>query len=152
MIIRGNLNSISVRILDIADLPYIYISMFKILKNDSSSFGRRGVLTTNHGDVQTPIFMPVGTVGTVKAMSPRELYELQTQIILGNTYHLNLRPGMDIISKAGGLHKFMGWDRPILTDSGGFQVFSLAKLGKKTPDGFHFQSHLNGEHLFMGPV
>ena len=82
--------------------------MFKILKNDISSFGRRGVLITNHGDVQTPIFMPVGTVGTVKAMSPRELYELQTQIILGNTYHLNLRPGMDIIRKADGLHKFMG--------------------------------------------
>ena len=126
--------------------------MFNILKNDNSSFGRRGVLTTNHGDIQTPIFMPVGTVATVKAMSPRELYELQAQIILGNTYHLNLRPGMDIIRKAGGLHKFMGWDRPILTDSGGFQVFSLAKLGKKTPEGIHFQSHLNGEPLFMGPV
>lgn len=125
--------------------------VFDILKKDDSSLARRGVLHTAHGDIQTPIFMPVGTLGTVKAMSQEELLQLNAQIILGNTYHLNLRPGMDLISKAGGLHKFMAWNRPILTDSGGFQVFSLSKLGKKTPDGVHFQSHIDGSHLFMGP-
>ena len=113
---------------------------------------RRGVLHTAHGDVQTPIFMPVGTIGTVKALTQRDLLELNAQIILGNTYHLSLRPGMDLMAKAGGLHNFMHWDRPILTDSGGFQVFSLSKLGKKTRDGVHFQSHIDGSYLFIGPA
>lgn len=125
-------------------------SVFDILCTCGAA--RRGVLHTAHGDVQTPIFMPVGTLGTVKALTQRDLYELNAQIILGNTYHLFLRPGMDLMAKAGGLHKFMNWERPILTDSGGFQVFSLSKLGKKTPEGVHFQSHIDGSHLFMGPV
>ena len=101
--------------------------------------------------IETPIFMPVGTQGTVKAVSPRELRELRAQIILGNTYHLFVRPGLDVIRKIGGLHRFMGWDGPILTDSGGFQVFSLAKLRKITPEGVHFQNHLDGTPCFIGP-
>ena len=113
---------------------------------------RTGVLHTAHGDIQTPVFMPVGTRGTVKAMTPRELEELQTQIILGNTYHLFLRPGMEIIAKAGGLHRFAGWDHPILTDSGGFQVFSLANLRKIEADGVRFASHIDGTRFFLGPV
>ncbi|MBP5639196.1 MAG: tRNA guanosine(34) transglycosylase Tgt [Victivallales bacterium] len=125
---------------------------FSVLKNDDGSLARRGVLMTCHGDVQTPVFMPVGTQGTVKAMAPNELEEMGAEIILGNTYHLNLRPGMDIMSMAGGLHKFMAWNRAILTDSGGYQVFSLSKLNKKTLDGVHFQSHIDGTPLFMGPV
>ena len=125
--------------------------IFEVIEKVTECRARRGVLHTAHGDVQTPVFMPVGTLGTVKAMSQRELEELDAQIILGNTYHLNLQPGLDIISKAGGLHKFMNWNHPILTDSGGFQVFSLAKLGKTTPEGVHFQSHLDGSRLFMGP-
>jgi queuine tRNA-ribosyltransferase len=125
---------------------------FTILQQDSGSLARRGVLNTAHGQVQTPVFMPVGTQATVKAMAPNELVDLGADIILGNTYHLNLRPGMDIITAAGGLHRFMGWDRAILTDSGGFQVFSLSRLGKKTADGVFFQSHLDGNRLFMGPV
>ncbi len=125
---------------------------FTILQQDSGSQARRGVLNTAHGQVQTPVFMPVGTQATVKAMAPNELVDLGADIILGNTYHLNLRPGMDIITAAGGLHRFMGWDRAILTDSGGFQVFSLSRLGKKTADGVFFQSHLDGNRLFMGPV
>ena len=125
--------------------------VFDVIKKDTGSSARRGVLHTAHGDVQTPVFMPVGTCGTVKAMSQAELLEMDAQIILGNTYHLNLRPGMEILSKAGGLHKFMNWPRPILTDSGGFQVFSLSKLGKITPEGMHFQSHIDGSRLFMGP-
>lgn len=110
------------------------------------------MLTTAHGSVQTPVFMPVGTQATVKAMAPNELVEMGADIILGNTYHLNLRPGMEIMRAAGGLHRFMAWDRAILTDSGGFQVFSLSKLGKKTTEGVHFQSHIDGTRLFMGPV
>ena len=125
---------------------------FTILQQDSGSLARRGVLNTAHGQVQTPVFMPVATQATVKAMAPNELVDLGADIILGNTYHLNLRPGMDIITAAGGLHRFMGWDRAILTDSGGFQVFSLSRLGKKTADGVFFQSHLDGNRLFMGPV
>ncbi len=124
---------------------------FSILKTAPGCRARRGVLNTAHGLVQTPVFMPVGTQGSVKAMSNRELTELGAEIILGNTYHLNLRPGMEIIGKAGGLHKFMHWERPILTDSGGFQVFSLSKLGKVTPEGVWFQSHLDGSRLFLGP-
>lgn len=124
---------------------------FEILKTDPTSRARRGRLTTAHGTVDTPIFMPVGTQGTVKAMCNQELLDLGAQIILGNTYHLNLRPGMDLMAKAGGLHRFMNWERAILTDSGGFQVFSLAKLRKLTPDGVKFQSHIDGRTLFMGP-
>jgi queuine tRNA-ribosyltransferase len=124
---------------------------FQLLSTDSRTAARRGVLTTAHGAIQTPVFMPVGTSATVKAMSPRELGEVGSQIILGNTYHLNLRPGMAVMAAAGGLHKFMGWDGPILTDSGGYQVFSLSKLRKVTPDGVHFQSHIDGSPLFLGP-
>ena len=124
---------------------------FDILAQDPASRARRGRLHTAHGDVETPVFMPVGTQGTVKAMSNAELEELGAQIILGNTYHLNLRPGMDLMAKAGGLHRFMNWKRAILTDSGGFQVFSLAKLRKLTPDGVKFQSHIDGSTLFLGP-
>src|SRR6478609_9621784 len=101
--------------------------MFQLLKTDTASKARLGKLTTAHGVVDTPVFMSVGTQGSVKAIDPRELCEMGTQIILGNTYHLNIRPGLDIIRAAGGLHRFMNWEKPILTDSGGFQVFSLAK-------------------------
>jgi queuine tRNA-ribosyltransferase len=108
-------------------------------------------LTTAHGVVDTPVYMPVGTQASVKAMDPRELIECGTQIILGNTYHLNIRPGLEIITAAGGLHKFMNWKLPILTDSGGFQVFSLAKIRKIKPHGVEFRSHLDGSMLFIGP-
>src|SRR5437660_10742896 len=104
--------------------------MFELLKRDDSSKGRVGRLTTTHGVVGTPVFMSVGTQGSVKALDPRELRELGAQIILGNTYHLNIRPGMEILRAAGGLHNFMNWPGPILTDSGGFQVFSLATIRK----------------------
>jgi queuine tRNA-ribosyltransferase len=122
---------------------------FKILKKEGKA--RRGEMTLNHGVVQTPVFMPVGTYGTVKAMSPLELNEIGTQILLGNTFHLWLRPGLDVISKHGGLHRFMGWEKPILTDSGGFQVFSLGKLRKITEEGVKFASPINGERLFLTP-
>jgi len=112
---------------------------------------RRGTLQLNHGTVQTPIFMPVGTYGTVKAMTPRELEEIGAQIVLGNTFHLWLRPGLDVIGKHGGLHRFMGWDRPILTDSGGFQVFSLGALRKIAEDGVRFASPINGDKLLLTP-
>ena len=125
--------------------------MFELLKTDSQTQARLGKLTTAHGIVDTPVYMPVGTQASVKAMDPRELIECGTQIILGNTYHLNLRPGLDIIRAAGGLHKFMNWDLPILTDSGGFQVFSLAKIRKIKPHGVEFRSHLDGSMLFIGP-
>jgi queuine tRNA-ribosyltransferase len=125
--------------------------MFELLKTDSSSKARLGRLTTKHGVIQTPIFMPVGTQGSVKALDPRELIETGTQIILGNTYHLNIRPGLEIISAAGGLHNFINWQLPILTDSGGFQVFSLAKIRKIKPHGVEFRSHLDGSLLFLGP-
>jgi queuine tRNA-ribosyltransferase len=125
--------------------------MFELLAQDSSSKARLGRLHTARGIIQTPTFMPVGTQGTVKAVSPEELRQLQAQIILGNTYHLFVRPGMDVIRHFGGLHKFMAWEGPILTDSGGFQVFSLAKLRKITPEGVHFQNHLDGAPCFIGP-
>jgi queuine tRNA-ribosyltransferase len=112
---------------------------------------RRGTLQLNHGTLQTPIFMPVGTYGTVKAMTPRELVESGAQIVLGNTFHLWLRPGLDVIEKHGGLHRFMGWNRPILTDSGGFQVFSLGALRKISEDGVKFASPVNGDKLFLTP-
>lgn len=125
--------------------------MFELLKTDTHSKARLGKLTTAHGVVDTPVFMSVGTQGSVKALDPRELLEMGTQIILGNTYHLNLRPGMDIIRAAGGLHKFINWDLPILTDSGGFQVFSLAKIRKIKTHGVEFRSHVDGSLLFLGP-
>jgi queuine tRNA-ribosyltransferase len=112
---------------------------------------RRGTLTLAHGVVETPVFMPVGTYGTVKAMDPTELVDIGAQIVLGNTFHLWLRPGLDVIRAHGGLHRFMGWDKPILTDSGGFQVFSLGDLRKITEEGVKFQSPINGDRLFMRP-
>ena len=127
-------------------------AVFDLLKRDPSSRARRGVLHTRRGDIQTPVFMPVGTRGSVKAVAPKELDEMGAQIILGNTYHLFLRPGLDIIRAAGGLHKFISYDKPILTDSGGFQVFSLATLRKITPDGVKFASHIDGSRFFLGPV
>src|ERR1039457_4965141 len=125
--------------------------MFELLKTDSHTKARLGKLTTTRGVIETPVFMPVGTQASVKALDPRELHEMGTQIILGNTYHLNLRPGLDVIRAAGGLHKFMNWDKPILTDSGGFQVFSLAKIRKVKEHGVEFRSHLDGSLLFIGP-
>jgi queuine tRNA-ribosyltransferase len=125
--------------------------MFSLLQTDPNTKARRGRLTTAHGVVETPIFMPVGTQGSVKAVAPAELREVGAQIILGNTYHLFVRPGMDVIRHFGGLHRFMAWDGPILTDSGGFQVFSLAKLRKITEEGVHFQNHLDGAPCFLGP-
>ncbi len=124
---------------------------FELLKTDLSSKARLGRLNTAHGVVDTPVFMSVGTQGSVKAIDPRELEEMGTQIILGNTYHLNIRPGMDIIRAAGGLHRFINWERPILTDSGGFQVFSLASIRKIQAHGVEFRSHLDGSLLFLGP-
>lgn len=124
---------------------------FELLNQDPASGARLGRLTTAHGIVNTPVFMPVGTRGTVKAMSPRELEELKVQIILGNTYHLFLRPGPELIEKAGGLHQFEDWHHPILTDSGGFQVFSLSNLRKMRPDGVEFASHIDGTRFFLGP-
>ncbi len=123
---------------------------FKILKEDPSS-ARLGEVFTPHGRVATPCFMPVGTSAAVKTMSPRELREAGAQIILSNTYHLTLRPGMEIIKKAGGLHQFMSWDGPILTDSGGYQVFSLAERRVVSEEGVHFQSHIDGAACFLGP-
>ncbi len=123
---------------------------FQIEATDSAA--RAGKLQTAHGIIETPVFMPVGTQGTVKCMAPDELHQLGAQIILGNTYHLMTRPGLDLIKQAGGLHKFMNWDGPILTDSGGYQVFSLAKLRKISEAGVEFQSHVDGATLFLGPV
>jgi queuine tRNA-ribosyltransferase len=123
--------------------------MFALHNTDGDA--RRGTLTTAHGEIQTPMFMPVGTRATVKTLDTRDLNELEAQIILGNTYHLSLRPGSETIRAAGGLHAFMGWDKPILTDSGGFQVFSLAKMAKIKDDGVAFQSHIDGSPLFLGP-
>jgi queuine tRNA-ribosyltransferase len=125
--------------------------MFTLLKTDSETKARRGRLVTRHGTIETPIFMPVGTQGTVKAVAPAELRAVGAQIILGNTYHLFVRPGMEVMKHFGGLHRFMNWDGPILTDSGGFQVFSLAKLRKITEEGVHFQNHLDGAPCFLGP-
>lgn len=124
---------------------------FEIQKNDIKSNARSGVITTDHGQIQTPIFMPVGTLGAIKAVHIRDVKEsVKAQIILGNTYHLYLRPGIEVLEAAGGLHKFNGWDRPILTDSGGFQVFSLSHRRKIKPqEGVWFQSHIDGsKHLF----
>ncbi|QZA76672.1 tRNA guanosine(34) transglycosylase Tgt [Deefgea tanakiae] len=117
----------------------------------TSSGARRGTLTLNHGVVETPVFMPVGTYGTVKAMTPRDLNDINAQIILGNTFHLWLRPGLEVIKQFGGLHQFMGWDKPMLTDSGGFQVFSLGAMRKITEEGVKFQNPINGDKLFLTP-
>ena len=123
---------------------------FEVLATDPCSQARCGRITTDHGTIETPIFMPVGTVGSVKGVYHRDLREdIGAQIILGNTYHLYLRPGLDILRRAGGLHKFTSWDRPILTDSGGFQVFSLTQIRKITEEGCTFQSHIDGSrHTF----
>lgn len=124
---------------------------FELHKKDSKTGARAGILHTPHGIVQTPVFMPVGTQGTVKAMSPEELVNLGAEIILSNTYHLHIRPGEEIVHNAGGLHKFMNWHKPILTDSGGFQVFSLSQRRKITEEGVSFANHLSGEKLFISP-
>jgi len=126
-------------------------SDFELLASDEHSKARRGRLKTAHGLIDTPAFMPVGTQGSVKGVSPRELRELNGQIILGNTYHLFVRPGLDAIKHLGGLHNFMAWDGPILTDSGGYQIFSLAKLRKITEDGVEFQNHIDGARAFISP-
>lgn len=122
---------------------------FTLLNIDGNA--RRGRVQLNHGVVETPIFMPVGTYGSVKAMSPLELQQIDAQIILGNTFHLWLRPGLEVVAKFGGLHGFMGWERPILTDSGGFQVFSLGDMRKISEAGVHFASPINGDKLFLSP-
>jgi queuine tRNA-ribosyltransferase len=124
---------------------------FDLLQTDPSSHARRGRLTLNHGEVQTPIFMPVGTYGTVKGVTPRSLEDMDAQIILGNTFHLWMRPGLDVMAQFGGLHQFEKWKKPILTDSGGFQVWSLGAMRKITEDGVHFSSPVNGDKLFMSP-
>jgi queuine tRNA-ribosyltransferase len=122
---------------------------YELIKTDGKA--RRGRLTLNHGTIETPIFMPVGTYGSVKAMAPNELDDVGAQIILGNTFHLWLRPGLDVLDKFGGLHGFMGWNKPILTDSGGFQVFSLGAMRKITEEGVKFASPVNGDKLFLSP-
>ncbi|WP_413382311.1 tRNA guanosine(34) transglycosylase Tgt [Alkalihalobacillus sp. 1P02AB] len=124
---------------------------YELIKTCKQSGARLGKVHTPHGTIETPIFMPVGTLATVKTMSPEDLYDMNAQIILSNTYHLWLRPGHKIIEEAGGLHQFMNWKRPILTDSGGFQVFSLSDLRKIEEEGVHFRNHLSGEKLFLSP-
>ena len=123
---------------------------FELQYTDAKSNARAGLITTAHGQIQTPIFMPVGTIGSVKGVHQTELKEdIQAQIILGNTYHLYLRPGLEVLEKAGGLHKFNGFDRPMLTDSGGFQVFSLSGIRKLREEGAEFRSHIDGsKHIF----
>jgi queuine tRNA-ribosyltransferase len=124
---------------------------FELLGQDRKSKARHGRLITTHGAIETPAFMPIGTQGSVKAVSPRELHELNTQIILGNTYHLFVRPGIEVIKHFGGVHKFMNWNKPILTDSGGYQIFSLAKLRQISEDGVQFQNHVDGTPAFISP-
>jgi queuine tRNA-ribosyltransferase len=125
--------------------------MFKVTHKDKTTKARIGKLTTAHGDVETPVFMPVGTQGTIKTLSVEEVKSCDAEIILGNAYHLYLRPGLEVIKKAGGLHKFMAWDRPILTDSGGYQIFSLAVLRKLKEEGVEFSSHIDGAKHFITP-
>jgi queuine tRNA-ribosyltransferase len=124
---------------------------FTITSQSKNTGARAGIIETMHGNIETPIFMPVGTLATVKSLTPEDLYACGAQIILGNTYHLYLRPGCDVIEKFNGLHKFMNWNHPILTDSGGFQVFSLAKLSKITEQGYSFQSHIDGSKHLLTP-
>ena len=125
--------------------------MLKFTLHKKDGHARRGTLELNHGKIETPVFMPVGTYGSVKAMTPQNLHDINAQIILGNTYHLWLRPGLEVISQFGGLHDFIGWDKPILTDSGGFQVFSLSDMRKLTEEGCTFKSPINGDKLFLSP-
>ncbi|MCK5595020.1 tRNA guanosine(34) transglycosylase Tgt [bacterium] len=127
------------------------VNPFKIIRKDKNSGARIGKLVTSHGEVRTPIFMPVGTQATVKTLSPEELINIGAEIILCNAYHLTLRPGTKIIKEAGGLHEFMHWDAPILTDSGGYQIFSLSDLRKITDEGAEFQSHIDGKRIFLTP-
>ncbi len=125
---------------------------FKILTRDTNTRARTGVITTDHGDIPTPVFMPVGTSGSVKAVHQRELeFDIDARIILGNTYHLYLRPGVDLLQKAGGLHRFIGWNRPLLSDSGGYQVYSLSGNRKITHEGVTFKSHIDGSRHFFSP-
>ena len=124
---------------------------YELLHEDKNSGARLGVIHTPHGDVYTPMFMPVGTLATVKYISPEELYEIGSQVILSNTYHCWLRPGEDVVNNAGGLHKFMNYKRPMLTDSGGFLVFSLSDNRKISEEGVKFKSHLDGSSLFLSP-
>ncbi|MBR3904639.1 MAG: tRNA guanosine(34) transglycosylase Tgt [Clostridia bacterium] len=124
---------------------------FELIKTCKQSGARLGIVHTPHGDIPTPIYMPVGTQATVKAMTPREMEEINTKIMLSNTYHLHLRPGEQLVKEAGGIHKFMSWNKPVLTDSGGFQVFSLAALRKITEEGVSFRSHLDGSKRFISP-
>lgn len=127
------------------------MSDFSLIHKDKFTFARLGKLTTSRGDIDTPCFMPVGTQATVKTLSPNDLNDCGAQIMLSNAYHLFLRPGMEVIRQAGGLHKFMGWDKPVLTDSGGFQIFSLALLRKISDQGVDFQSHIDGDRHFLTP-
>jgi len=122
---------------------------YELIKQDSNTSARLGVLQTAHGEVETPVFMPVGTAGAVKGIMPQQLQNIGARIILANTYHLILRPGVDVVEQVGGLHKLMSWDGPILTDSGGYQVFSLGKLAKITDDGVEFASHIDGKKMFL---
>src|SRR5688572_6704765 len=125
---------------------------FELIAKDHRSSARAGLLSTAHGDIETPIFMPVGTAGSVKAVHQRELEtDIKAQIILGNTYHLYLRPGIPLLQSAGGLHKFNGWNKPILTDSGGYQVYSLSENRKITPEGVAFKSHIDGSSHHFSP-
>ena len=124
---------------------------YEVLHIDKNSGARTGVLHTPHGDIFTPIFMPVGTLATVKSLTSDDLYDVGAQIILANTYHLHIRPGDDLIKRSGGVHKFMNFNRPMLTDSGGFQVFSLADIRKITDNGVEFKNHLSGEKMFFTP-
>lgn len=130
---------------------YMYAVRYELIKTCKQTGARLGRLHTPHGVIETPIFMPVGTQATVKAMTPEELKDIGSQIILSNTYHLYMRPGHDLVERAGGLHKFMNWDKPILTDSGGFQVFSLGPLRKIKEEGVEFRSHLDGSKHFLSP-
>ncbi|XJS11532.1 tRNA guanosine(34) transglycosylase Tgt [Aerococcaceae bacterium WGS1372] len=124
---------------------------YELIKEEKNTGARLGILHTPHGSFETPIYMPVGTLATVKSLSPEELKDMGAEIVLSNTYHLWLRPGEDIVEEAGGLHKFMNWDRGVLTDSGGFQVFSLSDMRTIKEEGVHFRNHINGEKLFLSP-
>ena len=124
---------------------------YELIKEEKHTGARLGILHTPHGSFPTPMYMPVGTLATIKGLSPEELKELGADVVLANTYHLWLRPGEDLVAEAGGLHKFMNWDKGILTDSGGFQVFSLSDMRKITEEGVHFRNHINGEKLFLSP-
>ena len=127
------------------------MDVFEVEKECPHTSARTGILRTGHGSVATPVFMPLATQGSVKTLAPDDLVDIKTTIVLGNTYHLYLRPGLDVISQAGGLHQFMAWERPILTDSGGFQVFSLGHLRKINDDGALFRSHIDGSEHFLTP-